>query len=244
MIKKIAIVLSVLIIIVSTVACTGKKPVEYNFDLSRGSEDWSAGFADLPVDHEEDIYELDFGFNPLPEELGSNKKALMISGHNRSDDLFMFIKRRLTKSDGIKPDTEYSVYIKIEFATNAPAGAFGIGGPPGEAVFVKVGAAGIEPLAVIDDENSDYPYYRTNVDRGSQNDEGKNAVLVGNAAKESGPDDDYSYALKQLDNSGKELKARSDENGNIWIFIGTDSGFEGKTTLYYTNIDVRLEEIK
>ena len=244
MIRKTTIMLIAVMLTLVISACSDNKPVQFTFDFSKGQDGWSGEFADLPVDYEEDIYELEFGYKDLPDELGLNQKAIMISGHNRSDDLFMFIKKQLTKNDGIKPDTEYIVYIKIEFATNAPAGAFGIGGPPGEALFVKVGASGIEPLPVIDDENSDYPYYRTNIDRGSQNDEGENAVLIGNAAKEDGSDDDYTYALKQLDNTGKELKVRSDEQGNVWIFVGTDSGFEGKTTLYYTNVEVRLEEVK
>lgn len=33
------------------------------------------------------------------------------------------------------------------------------------------------------------------------------------------------------------------ENGDAWIIIGTDSGFEGKTTLYYSEIIVRLKEV-
>lgn len=33
----------------------------------------------------------------------------------------------------------------------------------------------------------------------------------------------------------------ADENGRLWVFIGTDSGFEGKTMLYFNNVQVLLE---
>ncbi len=33
----------------------------------------------------------------------------------------------------------------------------------------------------------------------------------------------------------------TDADGNMWIFAGTDSGFEGLTTLYYTEVNITLE---
>jgi hypothetical protein len=29
---------------------------------------------------------------------------------------------------------------------------------------------------------------------------------------------------------------RTDSNGRAWVFVGTDSGYEGVQTLYYTKI--------
>jgi len=99
-------------------------------------------------------------------------------------------------------------------------------------------------VPVVVDADSDYPYYRSNVDRGSQNDEGKNALLIGNVAKEHDSDDDHTYALKTLDNKNRPLEVTADDEGNLWVFVDTDSGFEGKTTLYYTSIEISLEKVK
>ncbi len=79
------------------------------------------------------------------------------------------------------------------------------------------------------------------MDKGSQNDDGAHALRIGNVAKESG--DDESYALKNLDNMEQPLRATADAQGNLWVFVGTDSGFEGKTTLYYTGINIILEKV-
>jgi len=216
--------------------CGNDKPVELKYDFLENEEGWSADFSDLPADHEKDLYELGFEYAKLPNETGADKNALLIGGSNASDDLFMYIKKKLTKADGIKPGTEYQIKIIVEFATDAPKGAFGIGGPPGEAVFVKLGASGQEPVPV---EKSGY--LELNVDKGAQNDEGENAILVGNAAKNS---ENEGYELKKLDNFDRPLTANSDDNGDLWIFIGTDSGFEGRTEIYYSSIEIILEEVK
>jgi len=34
----------------------------------------------------------------------------------------------------------------------------------------------------------------------------------------------------------------SDKDGSIWVLVGSDSGFEGATTLYYGAITINLVE--
>lgn len=212
--------------------------LEFEFDFSDGDKGWEGDFTDYPVDYEDDIYELDQGLRDLPAELGRNgKKGYMLQGHNRSDDLFMYMKKQLT---GLQPATLYAIIIEVEFATDAPAGAVGIGGPPGEALFVKVGASTEEPVPV-EGEFGGGPYYQLNVDKGSQSEGGQNAVVVGDGAKLE--NDEFGvYELKVLDNSSEPLEIKSDADGNLWVFVGTDSGFEGKTVLYYTVVNVTLAE--
>ena len=54
--------------------------------------------------------------------------------------------------------------MSIDLATNVPAGLVGIGGSPGESVFVKAGASTVEPLAEEDGSR----YLRMNIDKGNQ----------------------------------------------------------------------------
>lgn len=213
---------------------------QYSFD--QGAEGWEGGYSDLPVDYEEDFYELIFEHALWPESLGSGKKALLISGHNRSDDLFMFITKQLGAADGLKPNTTYLVEFVIEFATDAPAGAVGIGGAPGESVYVKVGAVNTKPEALPTGEVGGSAYYEINIDKGNQSSGGRDAVIIGDVAKDDGIADDFTYGLKTLESRNHVLEVTNDEEGNLWLIIGTDSGFEGKTALYYTNIAVTLTE--
>ena len=50
------------------------------------------------------------------------------------------------------------------------------------------------------------------------------------------------YALMRLDNQYVPFQVTSDKEGNIWVIIGSDSGFEGKTAVYYNSINITLTE--
>ena len=249
MARRIAIWVAILVVAsLSMAGCgaesnpDGDAPLSYRYEFDTDTEGWTGDFTDLPVDYEEDIYELRFEHADLPGELESDGKALMLSSINRSDDIFMYVKRQLTKADGIKPGTTYRITFEVEFATDAPAGAVGVGGPPGEAVWVKVGAAPEDPVPV-EVMDGGVPFYVLSVDKGRQNEDGENAIRIGDVAKVDNDEFDV-YEFKTLDNSADPLEITSCNEGSLWIFVGTDSGFEGKTTLYYNMIQVQLEEVK
>lgn len=205
----------------------------FKFDFIRSSEGWEGDFSDYP-EGEEDFYELTWGWKPLPEPLKG--RGIFISGNNHSDDLFMFIRRRLTS---LKPRTSYNLTFTIRFATNAPKGCMGVGGPPGEGVTVKAGAAVIKPEPFISGNN----HYAMNIDKGNQAGGGKDAVVLGDIANTNTDCHNWVYEMKQLENTNAPFKVTSGEDGAIWIVIGTDSGFEATTSLYYSNIEISAIEI-
>ena len=206
---------------------------DLNFEFERGPEGWTVGFADLPVDYDQSIYELDHGYRLLPE--GLDGRGMCVQGHNRSDDLFMYLK---TQVGGLRPNTSYVVNVSIDLATNVPAGLIGIGGSPGESVFVKAGASTIEPIA----EEGDNRHLRMNIDKGNQSQDGESMVVLGNVAN---PDVQGSeYRIKTLDNADLPITVNTDSEGQVWLIVGADSGFEGLTALYYTRINYSLETVE
>ena len=210
---------------------------ELRFDFNKGDEGFTAGFADLPVERDDEIYGLDSGIAPLPDELGDGQ-GFRITGMNRSDDLFMFLEKEFGAADGIKPNQTYDVHFEIEFGSNAFANSVGIGGSPAESVYVKAGATNIKPEA-IEGVEGDVPMFHMNIDKGQQAEGGKDAKVIGNVAKQDGSEDE-SFALVKLNSDEVDLSVTSDSEGRIWLIIGTDSGFEGLTELYYTEISVTL----
>lgn len=198
--------------------------ISHFYDFADSDHGWKGDFSDYPVG-DSIAYGLCFRHDVLPANLGGGK-GLMLSGTNYSDDLFMFIKKRVT---GLIPSREYQVGFQLKFASNAPTGLVGVGGSPGESVYLKAGASNIEPLKMI--KNG---YYQMNIDKGNQLSGGKNMVLVGNVASQSSSHD---YSLVER-NNGASFTVTSDANGELWLIVGTDSGFEGTTTLYYTGISV------
>jgi hypothetical protein len=62
------------------------------------------------------------------------------------------------------------------------------------------------------------------------------AIVLGDI---SVPYNTQGYALITRNNAvNAPFIARSNSNGEIWLIIGTDSAFEGITTLYYTRVNV------
>ncbi len=137
---------------------------------------------------------MDSGHRPLPE--GLEGTGIYIQGHNRSDDLFMYLKRR---ADSLVPMASHEVAVTVELATNATLGLFGIGGSPGESVFVKAGASTVEPATLIDRIG----HYRMPIDKGNQARSGTQMVVIGDLAH---PDvSDSEYRIKTLDNSASPV---------------------------------------
>lgn len=201
----------------------------YNFDFEQSDHGWKAGFSDYPPD-DPDIYELSSGLKTLPTD--SQKQGFMLSGHNRSDDLFMYIKGKFT---GLEPSSRYQANIRINLLTNAGEGCVGIGGAPGEAVWMKFGFGEQEPRQTD---------YYLNLDKGSQNNNGKHAKIIGNIAASDANCEGSKYVEKVLASTEEnQIEFTAGSDGNIWLFVGTDSGFEGKTTLYYDKIDIQLQRL-
>ncbi|WP_073002632.1 hypothetical protein [Mariniphaga anaerophila] len=223
--KKIAVVAALLVLF----SCSDKNlnqpdPVDFFFDFAEGTDGWSGDFADYPVG-EESNYELVFEYDTLPEPLDRSQMAIKQSGNNRSEDLFMFAKRKVS---GLEPNTVYYITFTVEFATDVPNGLEGVGGSPGESVCVKVGATTAEPKKEKDSEN----FYRMNIDKGQQTEGGENMVAVSDFANGT---DSETYTLKTVSN-GSPFGAATDEDGNLWLIVGIDSGFGATTTVYYNSI--------
>jgi hypothetical protein len=202
---------------------------EFNYDFSMNTEGWIADFADYPTG-EDTLFELTYQHDSLPIPLDTTAGALMLSGANRSDDLFMFIKRKV---EGLAANTVYELRFQVEVATNAPDGSVGIGGSPANSVYIKAGATPIEPIPINNGED----FYRMNIDIGNQSTDGVDMVVIDDFANGA---DDFIYQLKTIQNQ-KSITVTTDGEGSCWIILGTDSGFEGTTTIYFNSISVTFE---
>ena len=208
--------------------------LEFTYTFDDDDEDWITGFADLPADYDPAIYELDSEWTELPDDLSGH--GIYMQGHNRSDDLFMFLKHEV---DGLEPGATYQATFRLILASNIPEGLSGIGGSPGESVYVKVGATTEEPLIVEDAAG----WLRMNIDKGNQASEGEDMINIGDMANPNlTPSSAGSYELMEQNSAGREFEVTADEDGVVWFIAGTDSGFEGLTVVYYDTITVVLEE--
>ena len=204
-------------------------PADLSFTFTQDAEGWTGDFADYPIG-EEESYELEFEYSNLPQPLNTAKGALKISGNNYSDDLFMFIKKKV---NGLTPNATYEVTFEVEFASDAPRDSFGVGGSPGSGVSFKVGITNVEP-----DKIKENGYYRMNIDKDNQANSGKDMLFIGDVGNGL---DEFKYNLVTRDNKDQRIIFTADKNGEGWLVIGTDSGFEATTTLYYNQIKVKFK---
>ena len=211
----------------------GSDLVELDFSFETDADGWVVDFADLPEDYDQSIYELDGGHRALPD--GLDGAGIYVQGHNRSDDLFMYLKRRV---DGLTPAASYAVSATVDLATNAALASVGIGGSPGSSVYVKAGASTAEPEAAPDSTG----HLRMNIDKGNQSRGGSQMAVLGTVGH---PDIvGNEFRLKTLDSMDGTVVVEADDSGGAWLIVGTDSGFEGLTRLYYDRISFTLTPLE
>jgi hypothetical protein len=205
------------------------------FDFATSDHGFVAGFADYPTNATPEFMELASEWRARPTELGGSP-ALFITGNNHSDDLWMYWKKRIC---GLRPNTTYAMTMQIEFASKDATGLMGIGGPPGDGVFLKTGATASEPRSVESVEaDPSCPSWRMNLDKGNQAVGGSDMPVRGTIAK---PEDGNGlYVAVSRHHHGQPQTVTTAADGSLWLVFGTDSAFEGTTSLYYTRLTVWL----
>lgn len=196
------------------------------FDFNNGAQGWQAGFSDFDSENA-DGFNLQADVRQIPGSDG--KTGFYLAGTNQSDDLFMYIKSRF---GGLRASARYIANIEVDFISNAGAGCVGIGGSPGESVYMKFGNAETEPAQAG---------YFLNVAKGNQSNNGTNANVIGNIGVDGLACDGQQIAAKSLRSTGStQLEFTTTSDGRVWFFVGTDSGFEGRTELYFERIEITV----
>jgi hypothetical protein len=231
MIRKCISVLFTVILLCLASCTKSDKPTdyrEYSYNFNLGFQGWDSLFSDYPKG-EESFYELEFAYSRLPEPLDTTIKAIKISGNNHSDDLLSFITTRITQ---LIPEAIYDVTFDITLASNVATNSMGVGGSPDLAI--GVGGLDYEPAKLPDAAN----WYRTNFISLLQSGESNDVMqVIGTIGVQ---DTTTVYTLINRNNTGNPLKLKTNEYGELWLLIGTDSGYEGTTTLYYRSITIKL----
>lgn len=201
------------------------KNLAYNFE--NGDNGFEAIFADYGDDgNNYETYEMKHEHKSLP--VGSTK-GLYLSAYNRSDDLFMGYVKKIT---GLEKNKNMKFDISFKIATNAEDDSFGAGGSPATSVYVKAGVVNQKPKVEKDSANI---FRFSNIDVGRQSNGGKDAKVIGNLAKpEKSPS---GFVLKPMNAS---VNATSNNMGEVWLLVGTDSGYEGLSEYYIDDVMIKI----
>jgi len=194
-------------------------PVQITINFGQ-DQDWFGGQSDYTVGTEPNDVLFEQRALPAPFQ----GRGLYSTGTNHSDDLFLYIKKRI---EGFAANQAYSLSFELTILTDAPAQCVGAGGAPGESVTVKAGATVVEPITIQKGDD-----FVTNIDKGSQANAGLDALILGNLANNNTDCTHRRFETKILRNEGAQ-KVATDDSGALWIIFGIDSGFEAGSSLYY-----------
>lgn len=217
-----------------------RETIEQTYDFRHGRRGWRSGFADWRR-ADRSLHEFIAEPRALPTETGATGQAFLLSGDNRTDDLFMFMTTAIQASGSTGTDgPAYMAQFEIEFASNAVTGGFGVGGSPGNSVYLKAGASSEAPSIELDDQG----IYRLNLDMGHQASGGQDLSVVSTIANGLHADDledpeKPPYRLvRKVHTHTTPVTPGSD--GKIHLTVGIDSGFEATTAVFIRSVRVRL----
>ena len=201
--------------------------VALSFDFTRDAQGWDANFAEYSLATEEDSFAFASGLRTVPANVGG--QGFLLGADNRSDDLLMYL---WTTADGLRPGQRYRVDAEITFATDVPPGCVGIGGSPGDSVYIRAGAND-EPV----ERRLTDSFYAVNIDHGGQSQSGDEAVVIGDFVQTEvtgdACDKSIPYSRKTLSIGADGPVLTADAQGRLYPFMATDSGFEGRTEIYW-----------
>lgn len=225
----------------TTTATPDDGVVTITSDFDAGSDGWASDVTDYTEATRPEDFLTETGVSPPGLEAGTDFVHVAVT--NLSDDMFMYLRRPVTMEGGLVADTTYRLSGTVEFASSAPTGCAGIGGAPGESVWMKLGASAVEPVPLSEDGE-----FRLSVDKGGQSEGGPNATVIGTIengvpCEQALEMQEPPYAVVTL--SGElEHTVTAGHDGSLWLFVGTDSGFEGRTSIYYDRIELTLTPVR
>lgn len=207
------------------------KAVQITADFNQGIDGWKGESSDYSdADKPENVV---FEQRPLAAPLTG--KGYYVAGVNRSDDLFLFVRKQF---GGFVPSASYKVNFTVKFASDVSTGCMGVGGSPGEAVWVFGGASDTEPKVVVNNGRRE-----VNIDRGNQGGGGKAAQVLGtinNSVQDCGTPVMESKTVK----SKEPLTVKADAEGKLWLLVGIDSGFEAGSKVTFQSVVLDAEPVK
>jgi hypothetical protein len=132
---------------------------------------------------------------------------------------------------GLQPQATYQIAVSPHITSNAPENSREIGRSPGSSAYIKAGAATESLSRSLDGQD----YCRMDMDNGNRS-SGRSDMLVLDHLG-TPPEDPV---CTNLTGSDTPFAGRMNATGALWIVVGSDSGFEGTTTVDCDRITVEL----
>jgi hypothetical protein len=192
---------------------------------------WQINVADYDTVIGKDSLKLTSQIAAFPSPLPISGKALLVRSNNYGPSLFTFLTKKIT---GLQPEQTYSVQLEADLITRFPrndSAVFVVS--PETALFLKSAVTNQAPEVKVNGSK-----IVLNLDKGALGLPGKDFKML---SENTFPTDTV-YSMKQFKTANDFFTVTPDEQGNIWICIGTETAFKGQTVVYYERIKINIKE--
>jgi hypothetical protein len=165
----------------------------------------------------------------LPIGLDTSQYSYRIYTRNAKDNMFVYLKKKVT---GFTPNATYNLVFDIAFGSKFPKDDSP--GAPWNLVYLKAGASPKEPKSTLTNK-----VYRFNLNKGAVAQAGTDVALATDVANGISQ---RKYALVRHSNADKPFSVTANQQGEIWLFVGTDMNYKDSTTFYYDRITATIKE--
>jgi hypothetical protein len=210
--------------------CGGSTPeptlgTDIAYSFAQNTDGWDVGFSDYTTLTKPTDVEQVHAVIPIP----GASKALYMGATNLSDDLLLYTYRKVT---GLLPNNSYIGQFTVTLASDAPAGCAGVGGSPGESVWLIGAVSRDKP-----ENKQTREEFRLNISRGNQSTAGDSSDVIGTIGVNGIPctGNNRQAAIKTLGPS-KWIPFTTDDTGSAWILVGLDSGFESYSRIWLQSV--------
>ena len=137
---------------------------------------------------------------------------------------------------GHRTESALSGFVRSSYLVQRTHRVWGVGGSPGDSVYLKAGGSTDEPLASLAEAGE----VRLTIDKGQQSVGGRDAGVAGTIANGKTCDGQSWPYISFRTEYAHPFPVRTDDRAVLWLIAGTDSAYEGLTGLYFESITVRL----
>lgn len=222
-------------------ACSSKidsQPVDLlsAYDFENGSQDWVSGISDYPVGYQDSTMYLS-SVDKVPASSPLNGNGLTVGAANPLGEIFYYFQH---KESNMVPGQKYIVDFEFLVYTQLVTESADFAN---EDIYLKIGAVNFEPvLQEIVNRNLITPdYMMLNVDKGDSNpDSGKDLINMGSVKSFTG----VSPEVISGNTFGRNIEVQANQNGEIWLLVGVDSGIKSQLNFGMAAINVYYKEKK
>lgn len=215
-----------------------KQNILLTYDFSESLQGFTVSTADHDVEHESNA-SIDFGLRTLPSPF-EFRQGLLFTWENYSDDIKGFLTRKV---EGLNANAEFRVNFSVTMVTYISNECAGIGGPPGLSVWVKGALFNEQPIR-RETRNSDLSPLRYTLDIEDGSTTSEDVTYLGNIGLDvpcvlSEP---RVWEQKTVSND-IDFIFTSNATGDAWLYVSIDSGFEGTSIFYLTEVEASIQQL-